>query len=93
MHEHPLTHRSKVARYDSRFEARILLHRLRKTPNWREKIALKAFDEHELLRLTDLPGNVGRRTMERLVARGLVEPADSEIGRYSNAFAWTRVRD
>jgi hypothetical protein len=66
---------------------------LRKESNWREKAALDAFNGQDVLHYADLPGNVGRRTMDRLVAKGLIEPANSEIGRYSVDFAWTRVRD
>ena len=74
----------------NRFAAKQLLHR---KISWRETMALDAFNGHEVLHFADLPGNVGRRTMDRLVAKGLIEPADSDIGRYSADFAWTRVRD
>ncbi len=48
---------------------------------------------HEVVRFADLPGNVGRRTMDRLVAKGLIEPVDSAIGRFSTGYSWMRVPD
>ena len=66
---------------------------LRKKPTARETMALKAFNGHDVLHFADLPGNVGRRTMDRLVAKGLIEPVDSSIGRYAIDFGWMRVRD
>jgi hypothetical protein len=92
LHEHPLTHRSKTLRYDGA-ETRLPVAMLRKAPNWREKAALNAFDGEDVLRFADLPRNVGRRTMDRLVARGLVEPVDCDIGRFSADYGWMRVRD
>jgi hypothetical protein len=81
-------------RYLRRVEARVAVVKLSsRNPNWREKVALQAFNGHEIVRFTDLPSNVGRRTMDRLVAKGLVEPVDSDIGRFSADYGWMRVRD
>jgi predicted transcriptional regulator len=48
--------------------------------NWREKCVLEAFENNKLLRFCDLPYMIGRSTIDRLVARGLVTVATPGVG-------------
>jgi len=60
--------------------------------NSRERRALKAFEQREVLYVFRLPGAIGRKTMEQLERKSLVEIADPAVGRYSNDFGWRLVR-
>jgi len=58
----------------------------------REAEALRAFEGRNCLRIHELPLNVGQRTMNHLVARGLIEATDTFISRYSRDYSWKLVR-
>jgi hypothetical protein len=58
----------------------------------REAEALRAFEGRTSLRFCELPLNVGQRTMNQLVAKGLIEASDTFISRYSRDYSWKLVR-
>ena len=57
----------------------------------RSKRALQAFEGHGTLRFCDLPPSVGRKTMARLVAAGLVEVVDPNVGEHSVGYRWRLI--
>ncbi len=56
--------------------------------SWREELALRAFEELAVLRYCDLPVGVGEKTMRSLIAKGLAELADPNIGKYAKGRCW-----
>ena len=60
--------------------------------SWREKLALRAFEELAVLRYCDLPGGVGEKTMRALIARGMVELVDKSIGEFAKGRCWRRIQ-
>jgi hypothetical protein len=60
--------------------------------SWREKLALRAFDELAVLRYCDLPVGIGEKTMRALIAKGLSELVDPNIGEYAKGRCWRRTR-
>jgi hypothetical protein len=64
--------------------------RLRKL-NWREKSAMQAFAKQAVLRYRDLPGGVGTETMHSLIAKGLVELVDENIGEFAKDRRWRQT--
>ena len=60
--------------------------------NWREESALLAFEEQAVLWYHDLPQGVGGNTMHLLVAKGLVELVDENIGKYAKDRRWRRTK-
>jgi hypothetical protein len=61
--------------------------------NSRERRALKAFEQREVLYVFRLPAAIGRKTMVQLAKKGLVETADPAVGKYSNDYRWRLVRE
>ena len=57
----------------------------------REQAALNAFEGKNSLRFCELPSNVGQRTMNRLVARGLIEADDNHVSAFSKNYRWKLV--
>jgi hypothetical protein len=54
---------------------------------YRHQMALEAFMKHPLLQFCDLPNGVGMKTMDELIALGLIEVADPRVGRFSFGYA------
>jgi hypothetical protein len=61
--------------------------------NWREKSVLQAFEKQSVLRFCDLPTGVGAKTMRLLIAKGLVELVDKNIGEYAKDRRWRRTKN
>jgi hypothetical protein len=59
--------------------------------NWREKSVLQAFEKQAVLRFCDLPIGVGHKTMRLLIAKGLVEVVDKNIGVFAKDRRWRRT--
>jgi len=60
--------------------------------SWRVERALRAFEKEVVLRYYDLPRGVGRDTMRVLIAKGLVELVDKNIGEFAKDRRWRRTR-
>jgi len=59
--------------------------------SWREERALRAFEKEVVFRYHDLPRGVGRDTMRVLIAKGLVELVDKNIGEFAKDRRWRRL--
>jgi hypothetical protein len=55
---------------------------------YRHQMALEAFKKRPLLQFCDLPNGVGMKTIDELIALGLIEVADPTVGRFSFGHAW-----
>ncbi|MGD0192463.1 MAG: hypothetical protein ABSD74_17130 [Rhizomicrobium sp.] len=60
--------------------------------SWREKSALRAFDEQAVLLFHDLPRGVGYKTMRSLLAKGLIELVEPNIGAFAKDRRWRRTK-
>jgi hypothetical protein len=56
--------------------------------NWREKSVLQAFGKRAVLRYYDLPRGVGYKTMRSLIAKGLIEVVDENMGEFAKDRCW-----
>ena len=60
--------------------------------NWREERTLLAFEEQAEPRFCDLPPYIGRKTMDALIEKGLVEVVDNKAGEYAKDRRWRQMR-